>query len=260
MQTSFVDHLMQYPMFDGDYSTATDDELFNSHMKLVYSMAKKKYYYHSNFDDIVQVGLLALHVAVKKYDRNSGIKFASYAMHRIRFDMQKFVLDDRIIRKVKTHSTRKIYHHYMDYSENDSWKLSDAMAEKFASDHNVSVKQIREFEDSMRESYISIDQPSKEDSTEFDIEFEGNTPEQEYEIQEGFVVHSKAITNAISYLSDREKEILSSRFLTDNPIKLETLSEKFNVSIERIRQIERASLIKMKKELSLWGYTKEAFF
>lgn len=256
-------------MFDGDYSTATDKELFNSHMKLVYSMAKRKYYSNKNFDDIVQVGLMALHVAVKKYDRNSNIKFASYAMHRIRFDMQQFVLDDRLIRKITSKPLRKIYFNYMNYvdesnqSWNHAWNLSEDKANQLALDQGVTVEEIRKFEDSMKESYFYIDKTSKEDGefdAEFDIEFEGNSPEQEYELNEEFEVNSKSIQQVISSLSDREKEIITSRFLSEQSVNLATLSQKFNVSIERIRQIEKASLMKMKKELTKAGYTKESFF
>lgn len=258
-QATFVNYIMDYPLFSGDYTKATDDELFNSHAKMVYAMAKRKYWNFLNFDDIVQVGLMALHTAVKKYDRNSGVKFASYAMHRVRFDMQQFVLDDRMIKKITTKNMRKIYHNYLNYSEDNSWNLPEEKAKKFAEDHNVSVELIRKFEDSMKETYFSLDQQD-DDSQEIDIEFEGNTPDQEYEINEEFFVNSEAIAKSISILSEREKKIITARFFGDKSVSLTSLSKQFGVSVERIRQIEKASLLKIKNKLFDVGYNKEDFF
>lgn len=248
------------------YSEQNDMEsakmLLQSHLRLVVKIALKFKNYGLPVVDLVSEGNLGLVQAVKKFEPRKGFRFSTYAMWWIRAFIQDYILRSWSLVKIGTTlAQKKLFFNLHKIKkklgvDNSGNMLSEEKISKIASNLNVSNKEVIEMDSRLSQSDTSLNNLIDSDSE--DCEEVGNLIASSQENQEEIIIKKQqfeqrkiVFDKAFSLLNEREKDILIKRQLTDNPSTLEELSKFYNISRERIRQIEENAINKIKKEVNL---------
>lgn len=239
--------------------------IMQSHVKLVAREVRRLKGYRANPEDLLSEGMLGLTIAINKFDPDAGFRFSTYAIHWVRATMNaQILLSEGTARLPSTSKLKKIFYSYrraaLDISRrsrNAGENLSyERIQELTAEALGATVEDLRLVSGSMA-AMMSIDQPISigEDGSETTIMnlFPDTAPLPEETLNHTQVQrHIKEhVADAIASLRPREQEIILRRKLaeSDEVTTLEELSGVYNVSRERIRQIEVNSLAKLKKAL-----------
>lgn len=226
--------------------------LVSSNLRLVVKVAMDfQKYWMQNFMDLIQEGNVGLVQATKKFDPYRGVKFSYYAAYWIRAYVLKFIMDNwRLVKIGTTQAQRKLF-----FSLNKEKKLLEAQGYKpepklLAERLNVKEKEVIEMSQRMDGWDVSLEAPVRSDSEDEQKSFlPSNGPNIETtvagkEMQTRLNMLIEAIRDN---LNDKEQMILEKRLLTDEPLTLQTIADRFDISRERVRQIEVNLLKKMKK-------------
>lgn len=238
---------------DEDVYAARD--LVLSQLRNVIHVAKGFTGYGLPVSDLIQEGNIGLMKAVKNFDPERGIRLVSYAVHWIKAEIYEYVLKNwKMVKVATTKAQRKLF-----FNLRKSRKSLSAMTEQetqnLASNLDVPVKTVREMEIRMTSSDVAFDGVDSDDD-DFVTSPSGYLPDMRYNPEE-LVMKTEtsdnnrdALYNAIADLDDRSKEILKRRWLSDSKATLHELAAEYNVSAERIRQIEKRAMEKMKGQLA----------
>ena len=239
--------------------TKAAHKLVTSHLRLVAKIAMGYRGYGLPVTDLISEGNVGIMQAVKKFDPERGFRLATYAMWWIRAQIQEYVLHSWSLVKIGTTAAQKKLFFNLKKLKNqlssiDSGDLSPENAREIASRLNVKEAEVLD----MNNRLFSGDQ-----SLNTKVGDEGDTEWQDMIIdsndtQDNILEHTNELTyrkkifeQALDVLNDREKEIISLRKLRDKPVKLKELSKKFNISRERVRQIEEKAFEKLQKQVSV---------
>ena len=248
---------------EGDTSAA--HALVTSHLRLVARIAMGYRGYGLPVTELISEGNIGLMQAVKKYDPDKGFRLATYAMWWIRAAIQEYVLKSWSLVKIGTTAAqkklffnlKKLKNRLSDYSEGS---LKPHQVTEIANQLNVSEKEVSEMEGRISGNDYSLNAVVSADGEEEWQEWlVDEDADHEVKIAEKDEVSKrKALLNkAINVLNDREKHIIQDRKLSETPKTLEELSNEYNISRERIRQIEERAFQKLQTEmLSLARDTK----
>ena len=206
--------------------------------------------------DLVQEGNIGLMKAVKNFDPDRGIRLVSYAVHWIKAEIYEYVLKNwKIVKVATTKAQRKLF-----FNLRKSRKSLSAMNEKetvdLAENLDVPVKTVREMEQRMTSTDVAFDGADSDDD-EFITSPAGYLPDMRYNPEELVMReqtssnNSNSLYQAIGDLDERSKDILQRRWLSDKKATLHELAAEYNVSAERIRQIEKRAMEKMKGQLAV---------
>ena len=231
-------------------------ELVLSQLRHVIHVAKGFTGYGLPVADLIQEGNIGLMKAVKNFDPDRGIRLVSYAVHWIKAEIYEYVLKNwKIVKVATTKSQRKLFFNLRKARKTLS-AMSEQETQKLASDLDVPVKTVREMEVRMTSSDVAFDGKDSDDD-EFSASPSAYIPDMRYNPEE---VVSKTQTSdnnrdalyaAIEGLDERSKDILQRRWLDeDNKATLHELAAEYGVSAERIRQIEKRAMEKMKGKLA----------
>jgi RNA polymerase sigma-32 factor len=239
--------------------TAAAHKLVTSHLRLVAKIAMGYRGYGLPVTDLISEGNVGIMQAVKKFDPERGFRLATYAMWWIRAEIQEYVLHSWSLVKIGTTAAQKKLFFNLkklkkQLSSIDSGDLSPENAREIASRLNVKEAEVLD----MNNRLFSGDQSlNTKVGDEGDAEWldmiidtkdtQDNILEHSNELQ----FRKKIFEKALVVLNDREKEIITLRKLKDKPVKLEELSKKFNISRERVRQIEEKAFEKLQKQVSI---------
>lgn len=230
-------------------------ELVVSQLRHVIHVAKGFTGYGLPVADLIQEGNIGLMKAVKNFDPERGIRLVSYAVHWIKAEIYEYVLKNwKIVKVATTKAQRKLF-----FNLRKSRKTLSAMNEqetnKLASDLDVPVKTVREMEQRMTSTDVAFDGADNDDD-EFSTSPSAYLPDMRYNPEELVMKqqisdgNSSSLYAAIEDLDDRSKDILQRRWLSDKKATLHELAAEYQVSAERIRQIEKRAMQKMKGELT----------
>ena len=230
--------------------------IISSHLRLVVRVAMDfQRRWMQNVLDLIQEGNVGLMRAVNKFDPDKGIKFSYYATFWIKAYILKFIMDNwRMVKIGTTQAQRKLFYNLNKERQKliaqgfdpDEKTLSEALG--------VSVDQVVEMQQRLDTSDLSLDMPVNSDdnsgSTKLDF-----LPALTAGVETSFA--SEELSDLVRYslkdllpdLSDKELFILEHRLLTDDPVTLREIGEKYHVSRERIRQLEARLLTKLKNHL-----------
>ena len=239
--------------------TEAAHKLVTSHLRLVAKIAMGYRGYGLPVTDLISEGNVGIMQAVKKFDPERGFRLATYAMWWIRAQIQEYVLHSWSLVKIGTTAAQKKLFFNLKKLKNqlssiDSGNLSPENAREIASRLNVKEAEVLDMENRLFSGDQSLNvQIGEEGDTEWqDMLVDSN------DTQDNILANSnelsfrkKIFEQALEVLNDREKEIISLRKLKDKPVKLEELSKKFNISRERVRQIEEKAFEKLQKQVSV---------
>ena len=226
-------------------------KLVMSHLRFVVHIAKTYKGYGLPLLDVIQEGNVGLMKAVKKFDPSKKVRLLSFAIYWIRAEIHEFVLKNwRIVKVATTKAQRKLFFKLRSKKTSSSW-LSEQETQDIASELNVDSKTVKLMERRLSGTDVAFDPVDEDDNSPASYLTQNTNPLSLLEIQDTDNDNAMKLNVALDKLDDRSKDIISQRFLSDNKPTLDDLSKKYNVSKERIRQIEEKSLATLKETILL---------
>ena len=231
-------------------------KLVLAHLRFVIYIAKSYSGYGLPEADLIQEGNVGLMKAVRKFNPEAKVRVVSYAMHWIKAQIHEYVLKNFKIAKVATtKAQRKLFFNLRSKKKGLNW-LTDQEIESISKDLGVKPSDVREMEKRLSGSDISFDPLSDSDDEEAVyspsqyLQDESSNPEAIIEKEIMTAESTTSLHNAINQLDDRSRDILQDRWLADEKLTLHDLAEKYHISAERVRQIEKNAMKKVKQSLA----------
>ena len=236
-----------------------------SHLRFVVFIAKGYMGYGLPMEDLVQEGSVGLMKSVKRFDLNYGVRFASFAVHWIKAEIQEYVIRNwKLVKVATTKAQRKLFFNLSSIKKKIGW-MSQEEVKEVASYLDVEEKDVSEMESRLRQADEFFDESfgdSKDgvyvlgSASSKLLADTSSCPEQSL-MDEDF--RRQCMTNInefASSLDDRSKDILFSRWLVKDEsgrASLKTLAERHCISIERVRKIESRVIMALKSYLENRG-------
>jgi RNA polymerase sigma-32 factor len=229
-------------------------ELIQAHMRLVVSYAVKYKNYGLSLNDLIQEGNIGLMKAAQKFEPNKGFRFSTYASWWIRASIQDFLLKHWSIVRIATTSKQKSLFFSLrrlkqKINGNENGNIDFNTAENIASDLNISTSAVVNMDSRITQNDSSLNKKISEDGEDEFLSLleDENARPDNIIFAKDEIDHKKTMVNsAIDSLDDRETQIINERHLSDDPKTLEYLGKKLKISKERVRQIEKNAMNKMK--------------
>ena len=233
-------------------------KLVTSHLRLVAKIAMGYRGYGLPVTDLISEGNVGIMQAVKKFDPEKGFRLATYAMWWIRAQIQEYVLHSWSLVKIGTTAAQKKLFFNLRKLKNqlgsiDDGSLSPENVREIANRLNVKEAEVKDMEGRLFSGDQSLNvQIGHGANTEWQdmIVDDSEAQDKVFEKKDEYLHRKKLFNEALKILNPREKEIIKLRRLRDKPKKLEELSQQFNISRERVRQIEEKAIEKLQKEIS----------
>ena len=235
---------------DNDLEAAK--KLILSHLKLVMKIARSYSGYNLPHADLVQEGNIGLMKAVKRFDPDRGVRLVSFAIYWIKAEIQEYVIKNwRLVKTATTKAQRKLFFNLRSLRKTLQ-PLKPEDIKSIAEELKVKEEEVKEMEYRLNGREIAIDY--SDDESEDDhykpisyLQDDSLNPSDQLEQDESKENNFSLLRRSLKELDDRSRTIVEARWLSNN--KSETLHElaaKFDVSAERIRQIEQNALTKLK--------------
>ncbi len=229
-------------------------QLVMAHLRFVVHIAKGYTGYGLPLNDLIQEGNVGLMKAVKRFDPSYDVRLVSFAVHWIRAEIHEFVLKNwRIVKVATTKAQRKLFFNLRKNKKSLAW-LSHAETHAVANDLGVSAKEVTEMEKRLSARDAIFDPaPNADDEYAFApaayLPAANSDPAKIVENKDWKDNATGRMTAAIATLDERSRDIMQSRWLTDNKKTLHELADVYGVSAERIRQIEVNAIKKMRNAM-----------
>ena len=230
-------------------------QLVMSQLRFVVHIARSYKGYGLPMADLVQEGNIGLMKAVKRFDPDVGVRLISFAVHWIRAEIHEYVIRNwRIVKVATTKAQRKLFFKLRGAKKQLNWFSQDEV-NAVAEDLGVDAKVVVEMESRMHGHDTAFDAPagSSDDRLSLapaELLFEEQEDPSMVLEKTDQTEHSHAgLAEGLAILDDRSRTILERRWLSDTKSTLHELADEFEVSAERIRQIEKAAMKKIKGHL-----------
>ena len=239
----------------GDLKSA--QKLVTSHLRLVAKIAMGYRGYGLPISEMVSEGNIGLMKAVKKFEPEKGFRLATYAMWWIKASIQEYILRSwSLVKMGTTTAQKKLFFNLKkiknQLSVNNLGDLKQEHVEEISKRLNVKKEEVVSMNRRLSGKEKSLNDPIKDgDGTEWQDWIVDDKIDHELKLsqKQEFTQRKKLMNESINILNSREKEILIARKLSDNTSTLEDLSKKYNISRERIRQIETKAFEKLQKAM-----------
>ncbi len=263
---TYVNHVNQIPMLtqDEEFELATRlqknndlsaaKQLVLPHLRYVVRVARGYSGYGLPLNDLIQEGNIGLMKAVKRFDPQVGVRLVTFAMHWIKAEIHEFVLRNwRIVKVATTKAQRKLFFNLRNMKKHLGWLTQEEVA-AMAKDLRVKPETVREMEMRLSTTDASFDGHQDEDEeTSFTpaayLEDHRFNPAHQLEANDWSEQSQAALQNALAQLDVRSQEILQARWLAEEKMTLQELADKYDVSAERIRQLEKSAMQKLRSYL-----------
>lgn len=264
----YLQEISKFPMLDakeehelavrwrehGDVAAA--HRLVTSHLRLVAKIASRYRGYGLPHGDLIAEGNVGLMQAVKRFEPNRGFRLSTYAMWWIRAAIQEYVLRSWSLVKIGSSAAQKrLFFNLRKLKKKlgaTGQNLSDEMAADIAGRLEVSKQDVIDMDERMTAADVYLNSAASADGEGEKMDFLADTAEShETVLAEQQEVKQKRglLARALSKLNPREQAILKARRLKEEPDTLDDLSKQYNISRERVRQIEVRAFEKLQKEM-----------
>jgi RNA polymerase sigma-32 factor len=228
-------------------------KLILSHLRLVISIARGYNGYGLPQADLIQEGNIGLMKAVKRFDPKVGVRLVSFAIHWIRAEIHEFVIKNwRIVKIATTKPQRKLFFNLRKAAKKRGWFSPDEVA-TISDQLNVSKKDVLQMEARLNNydqafngAEDSDENPASWGAPEHYLEDHSNNPEAQLLETNWASDQEQRLYKALKTLDERSQNILQSRWLSDKKQTLHDLADQYSVSAERIRQLEKAAMLKVR--------------
>ncbi len=226
-------------------------KLVMAHLRFVVHIARSYNGYGLPLGDLVQEGNVGLMKAVKRFDPDKGVRLVSFAVHWIKAEIHEFILKNwRIVKIATTKAQRKLFFNLRGAKKRLAW-LSNDEAHAVAQDLGVDVKQVREMEGRLASYDAGFDAGEDDEDDNYVAPahyLEDNRYDPAARLEESNWEESNVngLEKALEKLDDRSRVILQRRWLNDDKATLHDLAAEYGVSAERIRQLEKNAMNKVK--------------
>ena len=266
--TAYLAQIKKFPMLDAEeeYMLAKNwkktgnlksaEKLVTSHLRLVAKIAMGYKGYGLPINEMISEGNVGLMQAVKKFEPEKGFRLATYAMWWIKASIQEYILRSWSLVKIGTTTAqkklffnlKKLKNQIAPKSEGD---LRNEHVTEIANKLDVNEDEVVSMNRRLAGKEHSLNAPVGEDGDQWQDWVVDKEMDQELKFaqKEELDQRKDLLKDSIKILNDREREILYSRRLIDEPSTLEDLSKKFKISRERIRQIENKAFEKLQKHM-----------
>lgn len=220
-----------------------------AHLRFVVHIARGYIGYGLPLGDLIQEGNVGLMKAVKRFDPAVGVRLVSFAVHWIRAEIHEYVLKNwRLVKVATTKAQRKLFFNLRRAKKHLGW-LSREETKAVAADLGVSEREVTEMEQRLSGHDLSFD-PAPTDEDDYSpsayLPSADSDPASSIERTDWESATQDRLETAIEKLDARSRDIIARRWLTDDKATLQELAAEYEVSAERIRQIEASALTKLK--------------
>ena len=233
-------------------------ELVTAHLRFVVRIARGYEGYGLAQADLIQEGNIGLMKAVKRFDPSVGVRLVSFAVHWVRAEIHEFILRNwRIVKVATTKAQRKLFFNLRSSRKRLGW-MSRAEVEDVAADLGVEPRVVTEMEQRLSAHDASYDPLVEHDSDGDrppppsgylqDLRFE---PAALVEDDDWEAYSEAKLADALEALDDRSRSIVARRWLAERKATLQELAGEYGVSAERIRQIEKNALSRLRKLIDI---------
>jgi RNA polymerase sigma-32 factor len=264
---AYVQSVNQFSMLSAEEEKELAERLFNngdldaakklvmSHLRFVVYIAKSYAGYGLPQADLIQEGNIGLMKAVKRFDPSVGVRLASFAVHWIKAEIHEYVIRNwRVVKIATTKAQRKLFFNLRKAKKRLGWFSQDEV-ETVAEHLNVSTKDVLEMESRLNGQDHSFDLgDSDDDDNNFaPVQYlEDKSADVAVSVEsENSQLHLKnKLYSSLSQLDERSQDIISSRWLSEPKATLQELASRYNVSAERVRQLEANAINKLKANMN----------
>jgi len=256
----------------GDLEAAR--RLVMSHLRFVVSMTRRYLGYGFPHEDLIQEGTVGLVKAVKLFDPSKGVRLISFAIHWIKASVHDYLIQNwRVVKVATTKAQRKLFfnlHRMLKQTNRYASRLSDDEAQRIANDLGVKINDVRIMEVRLQRKDKSLDYIADDDTgsgsgsstntyqtIHAEIEpfyFEGqpmaDDPAQHIESLDSASSRLRRLHQSLEQLKPRLRDILEKRWLSDKKSTLKELATRYNISIERVRQLEKQALSALQQAMT----------
>ena len=268
--SSYMEQIKKFPLLEakeeymlakawknqGDVKAA--HKLVTSHLRLVAKIASGYRGYGLPLSDLISEGNIGMMHAVKRFEPEKGFRLATYAMWWIKASIQEYILRSWSLVKIGTTAAQKKLFFNLKkikskISAIEDGDLTPDQVDKIATELSVPHKEVISMNRRISGSDYSLNAPVTDDSSgEWQDWLEDDTQNQEasFADTEEYLIKKNILSDSLEYLNERERDIISDRQLSENPLTLEELSKRYGVSRERIRQIEAKAFEKLQTKMT----------
>lgn len=265
---SYISYVNQVPMLTLEQEQAFAQDFIDNdniesarqlvlaHLRFVVRVARGYMGYGLPLGDLIQEGNIGLMKAVKRFDPKVGVRLVSFAVHWIKAEIHEFILKNwRIVKVATTKAQRKLFFNLRSFKKRLGW-FSKEDVSAVANELGVSEQEVLRMEQRLNAMDTPYDAPDDDDdgasfyqSPARYLEDATADPallvEQSDKLEQG----QHDLYQALSELDERSVDILRSRWLSEKKATLHELAAKYNVSAERIRQLEQNAMKKMRQAI-----------
>ncbi|KII80278.1 RNA polymerase sigma factor RpoH [Vibrio renipiscarius] len=262
---SYIRSVNSYPMLTPDeerglaerlhYNSEIDAAkgLILSHLRFVVHVARGYSGYGLPMADLIQEGNIGLMKAVKRFNPEVGVRLVSFAVHWIKAEIHEYVLRNwRIVKVATTKAQRKLFFNLRKSKKRLGW-FNNGEVETVARELGVEPSDVREMESRLAAQDPTFEISADDDDTGASItapmlylEDKSSDVAENVEAANWEAHTNNRLSLALASLDERSQHIVRSRWLADNKATLQELAENYGVSAERIRQLEKNAMKKLK--------------
>lgn len=230
--------------------------LITHHLRFVIKVARGYNGYGLALADLIQEGNIGLMKAVKRFDPSQNVRLVSFAVHWIRAEIHEYILRNwRIVKVATTKAQRKLFFNLRSKKSRLGW-LNYEEVESVAMDLGVKPSDVLEMESRLSGQDLGFDAPTSNNDEEnisspaaFLMHHEDD-PETTFEKHDWSEHQSARLKSALTILDDRSREIIQARWLNEKKETLHNLAKQYDISAERVRQLENNAMKKLQAHIT----------
>ncbi|MCJ2370097.1 RNA polymerase sigma factor RpoH [Pseudomonas sp. RGM 3321] len=227
-----------------------------AHLRFVVHIARSYSGYGLAQADLIQEGNVGLMKAVKRFNPEMGVRLVSFAVHWIKAEIHEFILRNwRIVKVATTKAQRKLFFNLRSQKKRLAWLNNDEV-HRVAESLGVEPREVREMESRLTGHDMAFDPAAEaDDDSAFQspanyLEDHRYDPARQLEDSDWADNSTANLHQALDVLDERSRDILYQRWLAEEKATLHDLAQKYNVSAERIRQLEKSAMNKLKTSIA----------